>query len=536
MIGPLRLTVVGVVCLLFGTVGAVAVGRRDRPGTLSFALLCLLFGLYAALTVAPRGGQTVVVARVGLLESLTAGWLLFASAYTGRGPTLSRFFLAGLVGFVLVSVVGISIGPVVPTGLLPVLATTNFVVQSVALGLGAYGLFVAGQSAFVYDDLSTGGTAVVTTLGVGFVCLSVLAVVTNVTGRQAATDASLVVAGSVAVGLLLAVRQFQPFTGGASAGHLVREQVLDQMDVAVVILDRTGRVLDCNAAFERTFGVDRREAIGGRLTGVTDSLSAGEQVPVETTDGRRVCDVERTALTDVDDVSIGEAYLIRDVTERRTREQRLDVLNRVLRHNLRNDLDAMYALAETLETEPRAVETSDVGRRIRDVATGLSDIGATVERGERLLDRNRSADETVDIGALAHDVLGRLTEQYPGTGTVTVTGTPTIRTDSSLVEAVLREVVENGLQHGPGADAHVVVDVTVTSGGVEVTVRDNGPGIPDRERAVLVDGEESPLRHGSGVGLWLVNWGLSRLGGDLRIRESDGSVVTFTLPDDEAGL
>jgi anti-sigma regulatory factor (Ser/Thr protein kinase) len=537
MIGLPRPLVGGIVCLLFVAVGAVAIKRRDRPGALPFALLSLLFGLYALSATALTAWRAAVVVRVGLLESLTVAWLLFASAYTGRGPTLSHLPLAGLAGFVLVSVVGIVIAPVVPPAIGPLLYTTNFVVQSVTLALGGYGLFVAGRSAFVYDDLPTGGTAVVTVAGGGFVCLTVLSVVTNVTGRRVAADASLAILGLVAVGSLVTVRRFRPFAASASAGHLAREQILDEMDAAVVILDRAERVLDCNAAFEVTFGVDRRETIGGRLAGVVDSLSAGEQVPVETTDGRRVCDVERTVLTTADDVPVGEAYLVRDVTERRTREQRLDVLNRVLRHNLRNDLDAMYAFAETLETEPHAVEAADMGRRIRDVATNLADIGATVERGERLLDRDRPADEPVDVGMLARDVLHRVTEQYPGTGRVTAAGTPTIRTDPSLVEAVLREVIENGLEHGPGEDAHVVVDVVASPGGVEVTVRDNGPGIPDRERAVLLDGEESPLRHGTGVGLWLVNWGLSSLGGDLTIREddSDGSVVTLTLPDEGAG-
>ncbi len=537
MIGSPRTLVGSVVCLLFLAVGAVAVGRRDRPGALPFALLCLLFGLYALAASAPAGGRLAAVARVGLLESLTAAWLLFAGGYTGRGPAPSRPLVAGLAGFVLVSVGGIAAASVVPPGLVPLLLTTNFVVQSVTLALGAYGLFVAGRSAFVYGDLPTGGTAVVTVAGTGFVCLSVLSVVTNVTDWRVVGDVSLSVLGLVAVGSLVALSRLRPFAGSASAGHLAREQALDEMDAAVVVLDRAGRVLDCNEAFEATFGVDRREAIGGRLPGVVESLAAGRAVPVETTDGRRMCDVERTVLTTTDGAPVGEAYLIRDVTERRTREQRLDVLNRVLRHNLRNDLDAIHAFAETLETEPHAVEAAEVGRRIRDVATDLADIGATVERGERLLDHDRLTDETVEVGTVARDVLDRVTEQYSGTGRVAVAGTATVRTDPSLVEAVLREVVENGLEHGPGADAHVAVEVAASADGVEVTVRDNGPGIPDRERAVLLDGEESPLRHGSGVGLWLVDWGLSRLGGDLTIREDDGSgsVVTLTLPDDGAG-
>jgi len=39
-----------------------------------------------------------------------------------------------------------------------------------------------------------------------------------------------------------------------------------------------------------------------------------------------------------------------------------------------------------------------------------------------------------------------------------------------------------------------------------VRVGDNGSGIPEHERRTLAGADETPLRHGSGVGLWLVYW------------------------------
>jgi signal transduction histidine kinase len=66
-----------------------------------------------------------------------------------------------------------------------------------------------------------------------------------------------------------------------------------------------------------------------------------------------------------------------------------------------------------------------------------------------------------------------------------------------------------------------------------IEVRDDGPGIPEQERSVLLEGTETPLRHGSGLGLWLVYWGVVRLGGDLQFREREprGSTVAVRLPD-----
>ena len=56
-------------------------------------------------------------------------------------------------------------------------------------------------------------------------------------------------------------------------------------------------------------------------------------------------------------------------------------------------------------------------------------------------------------------------------------------------------------------------------------------GIPDEEVTVLPRGTESPLHHGSGLGLWLVHWLVSASGGDLDFADNRprGSVVTLTL-------
>lgn len=65
-----------------------------------------------------------------------------------------------------------------------------------------------------------------------------------------------------------------------------------------------------------------------------------------------------------------------------------------------------------------------------------------------------------------------------------------------------------------------------------VVIVDNGPGLPDSEREVLEAGEETPLTHGSGIGLWLVYWTVTYAGGEVTIedRSPRGTRVTVTLP------
>ncbi|MDZ7731370.1 MAG: ATP-binding protein [Natrialbaceae archaeon] len=64
-----------------------------------------------------------------------------------------------------------------------------------------------------------------------------------------------------------------------------------------------------------------------------------------------------------------------------------------------------------------------------------------------------------------------------------------------------------------------------------MTIVDNGPGIPDHELAVLDEGEETPLQHGSGLGLWLVYWLVDKSNGSLEFETGeDGTSVTCLLP------
>lgn len=66
-----------------------------------------------------------------------------------------------------------------------------------------------------------------------------------------------------------------------------------------------------------------------------DALDDGETTAIQTVDGVRQCSITRSTVgTSVERRTV---FVVRDVTQRQTRKQRLEVLNRVLRHNLRNE-------------------------------------------------------------------------------------------------------------------------------------------------------------------------------------------------------
>ena len=95
----------------------------------------------------------------------------------------------------------------------------------------------------------------------------------------------------------------------------------------------------------------------------------------------------------------------------------------------------------------------------------------------------------------------------------------------------------NAVEHGGDASTVEVTVAAEPGNRVTIAVADDGPGLPAVERDLLRGGTETPLNHGDGLGLWLVNWIVTDVGGTLDVTVDDGTTVTVELrgPDAEGG-
>lgn len=531
-----------IVAAAFVAAAALAVPHRAEPGTVPYVTMTLsLATVPVPIALLWTGETTAQVHRfvfVGLTFASVA-WLGLAFEYTGRGPTMTRSRTAGLVGYALLTAAGVVLFPLADGPVFAVLSLFNGITQPTLFAAVGYGVFLVARSAVVYDDLRRGDTLVLGVAGGGLTAIWLIRVTTPQLPRQPLQGPQLALLAAVAALFLVGQTRYRVFAHGPSAGHLARETVFDDVSQSVFVTDREDQLVDCNQTALRTFGFERSQMVGrdvGSVIGYDGPLPVDQPVTLNTMRGHRQFEMRQSTLTAGGDDTIGRAYVLSDVTDRRNHEQRLDVLNRVLRHNLRNELDAIAAFAETLEYDASNgdVDAAALATRIAETASDLAALCETVGRTERLLARDSVERNPVDVVAIAHQSVEDLEGQYPdATVTVAAESSPlTVQTDRLLFEAILEEVLENALEHNDEADAQVTVGLETTAAGVRVQVADNGPGIPQRERAVLLDGEETPLRHGSGLGLWLVHWCLTRLGGELDLSENDprGTIVTLVLP------
>ena len=225
---------------------------------------------------------------------------------------------------------------------------------------------------------------------------------------------------------------------------------------------------------------------------------------------------------------VGIQLMVRDATKRREREGLISVINRVLRHNMRNKMGIITGYAEMLEGRLSG-EDADKATKIKDTADQLLDLTESAQRLEEY--RELSPDlEPVDVVPLLEDTVSELRMQYPEASVTLNTPDTVVAESHERLKTALWEVVENAAKHG-GDPPVVEIDAAVTEAGVTIAVTDNGPGLPEAERNVLRSNVETPLVHGEGLGLWLIHWIVTSLDGELETTAGDeGTTVTIRLP------
>jgi len=156
---------------------------------------------------------------------------------------------------------------------------------------------------------------------------------------------------------------------------------------------------------------------------------------------------------------------------------------------------------------------------------------AEIEAGSR-----RSAFAQLDVSALLADVAelyGAVAEEKGISLTVQAPGTLTIHGDRELIQQAVANLVDNAVKFSPSGNA-VHLSAKVTPIGIEIRVADQGPGIPNEDRARAADrffrGESARNTPGSGLGLALVQAVAMLHGGSLRLGDAGpGLIATLSL-------
>jgi PAS domain S-box-containing protein len=332
------------------------------------------------------------------------------------------------------------------------------------------------------------------------------------------------------------------------------ERTVDAMEHALYVTDTDGTITFVNPAFTEMTGFEPAEAIGETpailksdyhddeyYEQLWNTITAGDvwnkSVVNERKNGERY-HADQTIVPVTDGSGTIESYVAvqTDITKRWNREKQLEVLDRILRHNLRNDLNVIHARATMLEEkarddlQPHAIAILSKSRELIRTANKEREI-------VQLLTGPRCQREQ-HISAVARNAVDRVGQTYPDAELTTDIQDDVHWAASPKLNRAIEELLVNAIVHNDTEQPTVKLSVDTYPNRVEVMVADDGPGIPGSETAILEAPDSlDPLFHGSGLGLWLVYWIAKRSQGTVTFAENEprGSVVTLRITDSDTG-
>ena len=314
-------------------------------------------------------------------------------------------------------------------------------------------------------------------------------------------------------------------------GPIARRHVLEEIPDGVIVIDQDGIIREFN---QMAISIIPALEIGQLET---------EIIPAATrqTNGELTANVwgvskkyrcYREPFHDIQGRLFGELVYLRDVTAIARREQRISVLNRVLRHNIRNELTIQLGHLELLsdsENVDQEYHQKTIERSIRRVQS-MADQARLVDRTLR----DPGDVRPVTIDTVIAESIASATNSTPDILVETEIPQESVHVmtiDRELLVWVIAELIENALIHGEMNQQPINIKVTNSSETVSVSVIDNGPGVPDDEIEAIQSSVETALEHGSGIGLWLARWTAERSGGSLSFDKIDGrNAVSIRLP------
>ncbi|MEX1166072.1 MAG: HAMP domain-containing sensor histidine kinase [Hydrogenophaga sp.] len=211
-------------------------------------------------------------------------------------------------------------------------------------------------------------------------------------------------------------------------------------------------------------------------------------------------------------------------------------------HELRSPLTRARLNTELLP------ETADVNPQREALLRDLQEMAGLISdllESERLSAKHAVLQrEPVALAPLAQDVMGEVLARQPARpnarpeiALLQDPKLPTLALDATRIRLLLRNLLDNALRYSAGAPLPPELHLRAVGQGIQIEVRDHGPGVSADQLAHLAepffrpDSARTRAQGGVGLGLYLCKLVAQAHGGTFAVRNAaPGLAVTVTLP------
>jgi PAS domain S-box-containing protein len=329
---------------------------------------------------------------------------------------------------------------------------------------------------------------------------------------------------------------------------------------AIFFLDmQSGEVVDVNDRALELLGYDRADIVGEPVETlhpaenmeqyvakfaetVTEGsvhfsrFADGTQVFIVTEAGRRVpVDIHARVVETPQGPYLFS--IARDVSGIREYEEEIEqlagelaVVNRLVNHDIRNDMAVIKGWLGELEGKVDGEADEIVGRLLRH-SGAVIELTETVKDYVEVLEAGADIElEPVSLDSIVERE-ARSAREGHGDIEISVEGLPKGPVlANSLLGSVFRNLFHNAVQHNDKDVARVTVSGEDRPETVVVRVADNGPGIDESQREqIFGKGQKGLDSAGTGIGLFLVGKLVEKFDGEISVRDNEPEGTVFEV-------
>jgi PAS domain S-box-containing protein len=326
---------------------------------------------------------------------------------------------------------------------------------------------------------------------------------------------------------------------------VARTKVIDNMQDAVFVVNAANRIVDANPAAKGFAGND--VVIGDPLEDVfpssliaeyDDVAEAQSELSIDIDGEPRHFAIQISPLTSARGKRTGRLIVLRDVTQLKNRERELTVLNRIVRHDIRNEMNVITGRGDLLSehVEPDGEDHLELMLESSNHVIELTEVVGDLM--ETLTTDGDLDVKPVHLEPVVRNQLEKARTSYPQ-AEFEMDGPasdPVVRANEML-SSVFNNLLNNAVLHNGSDTPRVAVAIENGVETVRIRVSDNGPGVPDAQREEIFGrGEKGLESEGTGVGLYLVATLVEGYGGDVWVETAEGGGAAFVveLPNAEA--